>query len=196
VQSAAEQRLAARDPALRVRRHGDGAVPAHYRGTAPDSPAAGGGHVDGLHAQLLGRSGIRTHGRGGRPRCIPTQIAGRNRMWRRMIIDDIRADSRLARRRLYEQPRACAPRSSSCSPPAARPGAAAPRTQPRLGRCVHHSLARHSLRRDRRERPDVPGDASRDYDPSAALDRVTVPVLAINSADDFINPPELGLMER
>ena len=39
-------------------------------------------------------------------------------------------------------------------------------------------------------------DASRDYDPSGALGRITVPVLAINSADDFINPPELGLMER
>jgi len=35
-------------------------------------------------------------------------------------------------------------------------------------------------------------DASRDYDPSSALDRITAPVLAINSADDFINPPELG----
>jgi homoserine O-acetyltransferase len=39
-------------------------------------------------------------------------------------------------------------------------------------------------------------DASRDYDPSGALDRITAPVLAINSADDFINPPELGIMER
>ena len=39
-------------------------------------------------------------------------------------------------------------------------------------------------------------DASRDYDPSTALDRITAPVLAINSADDFINPPELGLMEQ
>src|SRR5437879_6916683 len=39
-------------------------------------------------------------------------------------------------------------------------------------------------------------DASRDYDPSTALDRITAPVLAITSADDFINPPELGLMER
>jgi homoserine O-acetyltransferase len=39
-------------------------------------------------------------------------------------------------------------------------------------------------------------EASRDYDPSKLLDRVTVPVLAINSADDFVNPPELGLMEQ
>jgi homoserine O-acetyltransferase len=39
-------------------------------------------------------------------------------------------------------------------------------------------------------------DASRDYDPSSGLDRITAPVLAINSADDVVNPPELGLMER
>ena len=39
-------------------------------------------------------------------------------------------------------------------------------------------------------------DASRDYDPSPNLEQVTAPVLAINSADDQVNPPELGLMER
>ena len=39
-------------------------------------------------------------------------------------------------------------------------------------------------------------EASRDYDPSSQLEKVTVPVLAINSADDFVNPPELGLMEK
>jgi homoserine O-acetyltransferase/O-succinyltransferase len=39
-------------------------------------------------------------------------------------------------------------------------------------------------------------DASRDYDPSAKLPLVTAPVLAINSADDLVNPPERGLMER
>jgi homoserine O-acetyltransferase len=39
-------------------------------------------------------------------------------------------------------------------------------------------------------------DASRDYDPEPMLGRITVPVLAINSADDAVNPPELGLMER
>ena len=38
-------------------------------------------------------------------------------------------------------------------------------------------------------------DASRNYDPSAHLDRITVPVLYMNSADDFINPPELGIAE-
>ena len=39
-------------------------------------------------------------------------------------------------------------------------------------------------------------DASRDYDPSPLLARIAVPVLWINSADDFINPPELGLAEQ
>jgi len=39
-------------------------------------------------------------------------------------------------------------------------------------------------------------DASRDYDPSPDLERITAPVLAINSADDEINPPELGIMQR
>jgi homoserine O-acetyltransferase len=39
-------------------------------------------------------------------------------------------------------------------------------------------------------------EASRDYDPSAALGRIRAPVLAINSADDLVNPPELGLMEQ
>jgi len=37
--------------------------------------------------------------------------------------------------------------------------------------------------------------ASRNYDPSTHLDRITAPVLYINSADDFINPPELGIAE-
>jgi homoserine O-acetyltransferase len=38
-------------------------------------------------------------------------------------------------------------------------------------------------------------NASRDYDPSPNLDKITAAVLAINSADDVVNPPELGLME-
>ena len=39
-------------------------------------------------------------------------------------------------------------------------------------------------------------DASRDYDPSARLGEVRASVLFINSADDLINPPELGIAER
>jgi homoserine O-acetyltransferase len=39
-------------------------------------------------------------------------------------------------------------------------------------------------------------NASRDYDPSPSLEKVEVPVIFINSADDFINPPELGIAQR
>jgi homoserine O-acetyltransferase len=39
-------------------------------------------------------------------------------------------------------------------------------------------------------------DASRNYDPSPQLEKITVPMMFVNSADDFINPPELGIAER
>jgi homoserine O-acetyltransferase/O-succinyltransferase len=39
-------------------------------------------------------------------------------------------------------------------------------------------------------------NASRNYDPSPGLEKITVPVMWVNSADDFINPPELGIAER
>jgi homoserine O-acetyltransferase len=38
--------------------------------------------------------------------------------------------------------------------------------------------------------------ASRNYDPSAQLEKITVPVMWVNSADDFINPAELGITQR
>ena len=39
-------------------------------------------------------------------------------------------------------------------------------------------------------------ESSRDYDPGPGLERITAPLLAINSADDLVNPPELGILER
>jgi len=39
-------------------------------------------------------------------------------------------------------------------------------------------------------------NASRNYNPAARLGKIQVPVLWINSADDFINPPELGIAEK
>jgi len=39
-------------------------------------------------------------------------------------------------------------------------------------------------------------EASHDYDPSPNLEKIRAPLLAINSADDLINPPELGILER
>jgi homoserine O-acetyltransferase len=39
-------------------------------------------------------------------------------------------------------------------------------------------------------------EASHDYDPGPNLEKIRAPLLAINSADDLINPPELGIVER
>ena len=39
-------------------------------------------------------------------------------------------------------------------------------------------------------------ESSRDYNPAPDLEKITAPLLAINSADDEVNPPELGIMER
>lgn len=39
-------------------------------------------------------------------------------------------------------------------------------------------------------------EASRDYDPGAGLEKIKAPLLAINFADDLINPPELGILEH
>jgi homoserine O-acetyltransferase len=39
-------------------------------------------------------------------------------------------------------------------------------------------------------------EASHDYDPAPNLEKIRAPLLAINSADDLINPPELGILEQ
>jgi homoserine O-acetyltransferase len=39
-------------------------------------------------------------------------------------------------------------------------------------------------------------EASRDYDPEPRLSDIRAPLVAVNSADDEVNPPELGLMEK
>ena len=37
--------------------------------------------------------------------------------------------------------------------------------------------------------------ASEDYDPGPGLEQIRAPLYAVNSADDLINPPELGILE-
>jgi homoserine O-acetyltransferase len=39
-------------------------------------------------------------------------------------------------------------------------------------------------------------EASADYDPNPGLEKIKAPLLAINTADDLINPPELAILER
>ncbi|MDB4908221.1 MAG: hypothetical protein JWO05_3005 [Gemmatimonadetes bacterium] len=130
--------------------------------------------------------------------CAPTAIVGRNRMIRKMIIDDIESDPEWKGGEYAAQPRA-----------GLRAGmgglfimTSAPLVQQRQAptrAAADSAMMAYEEQRSRAlDANDViyAFDASRNYDPSALLERVTVPVLAINSADDFVNPPELGLMEK
>lgn len=129
--------------------------------------------------------------------CAPTQIAGRNRMVRQMAVASIREDPTWQGGEYRAQPRGLraalqllfvmgsAPLVQQAQAPTrdAADSAAGAWLAARLAAAdANDFLAQF--------------EASRDYDPSRLLGRVTAPVLAINSADDFVNPPELGLMER
>lgn len=129
--------------------------------------------------------------------CLPTAIAGRNRIMRRMILDDVRSDPGYAGGDYARQPRGLAAALQvlylmGSAPLVQQRAAPTPGAADSLWeRWLAAALPRYDAN-------DVAYafDASRDYDPSAALDRVRAQVLCINSADDLINPPELGLAER
>jgi homoserine O-acetyltransferase len=129
--------------------------------------------------------------------CLPTQIAGRNRMMRKMILEDIRGDPAWRGGDYTEQPAGLGAALQLLfvltSSPAVQQRAAP--TRDSADAFITGWLA---ARRHATDASDMlyQFDASRDYDPSPDLERITAPVLAINSADDFVNPPELGIMER
>lgn len=130
--------------------------------------------------------------------CAPTQIAGRNRMIRKMIIDDIMNDPEWKNGDYTRPPL----RGMRAAMGQLFIMTSAPLVQQRQApnRLAADSAIMAYLDRQSRalDANDViyAFEASRDYDPSPKLELVTVPVLAINSADDFVNPSELGLMER
>ncbi len=128
---------------------------------------------------------------------VPTQIAGRNRMLRKMMMDDIRSDPEWRNGEYTRQPRGLAAAMQLLFVMTS-----SPLQQQKL------APTRDSAdtwitewQRSRLAMADANDflyafEASRNYDPSRQLERITAPVLAINSADDEVNPPELGLMER
>jgi homoserine O-acetyltransferase len=128
---------------------------------------------------------------------VPTQIAGRNRVVRKMIIDDIRGDPGWNNGDYTAQPRGLQAAIHilmlMTSSPIQWHRAASTRDE------ADQFLA--SQIQSRLAAADANDllyafEASREYDPSPLLGRIKAPVLAINSADDFVNPPELGLMEK
>jgi homoserine O-acetyltransferase len=129
--------------------------------------------------------------------CVPAQIAGRNRMIRTMIMDDITDSPDYNGGEYTAQPhglRAAIGQLYIMS--------SAPLVQLRQAptRDKADSVVRRYI--DNAMRTTDATDmlyyfnSSRNYDPSPHLEQVTAPVLAINSADDFVNPPELGIAEK
>jgi homoserine O-acetyltransferase len=128
---------------------------------------------------------------------VPTQIAGRNRVLRKMISDDIRNDPEWRGGNYDRQPRGLEKAVHILLLMTSSPlqwHKTAP-TRDAADRFLDDQMRTRLARADANDFLYA-FDASRDYDPSPHLERIRAPVLAINSADDFVNPPELGLMER
>ena len=130
--------------------------------------------------------------------CLPVQIAGRNRMWRKMIIDGICQDPEWKNGEYTSEPRAALQIAADFLLVA---GSAPLHMQQDLPtRDAADKYLEEAMKRTVAELDAndflYAVSASRDYDPSAKLGSIKAPVTFINSADDFINPPELGIAER
>ncbi|MBC5806501.1 MAG: hypothetical protein DLM53_11380 [Candidatus Eremiobacter antarcticus] len=128
--------------------------------------------------------------------CLPHQISGRNRMWRRMVMDAIRNDPQFHNGEYTTQPHGLVDAQYIYMMVGSSPlryQQAAPTLQ--KADAYFDTLLAAYLKGEDANDNLYQVDASRDYDPEPGLGRITAPVLAINSADDQINPPELGIAE-
>ena len=129
--------------------------------------------------------------------CLPVQIAGRNRMMRYMAIEAVKRDPAWMGGEYKTEPlqglRTAAEMLLIMGSSPLQMQKQAP-TRELAEKYVDQYLTR--IRSMDANNLIFYMNASRNYDPSPHLDRITVPVLWINSADDFINPPELGIAEK
>ena len=130
--------------------------------------------------------------------CLPVQIAGRNRMMRYMAIQAIKQDPAWMEGEYKTEPvqglRSANEMLLVMGSSPLQMQKQAP-TRELAEKYVDQYLARTVSATDANDLI-LYVNASRNYDPSPHLDRITVPVLWINSADDYINPPELGIAEK
>jgi len=126
----------------------------------------------------------------------PSAMGGRNWMMRRMVVDAIRNDPEW-RDGNYEKQPAAFRAAQAFYGIATSGGALALYTAFATGEKADKELDRRLSQTGGADANDVlyQMDGSRDYDPSRDLEKIRARVLAINSADDERNPPELGLME-
>jgi homoserine O-acetyltransferase len=128
---------------------------------------------------------------------LPIEIAGRNRMMRRMIIDAIRTSPDWNNGEYQQQPHGLNDAlgvllfmgSSPLQMQKQEP------TREKADTALEDFIAARAKNTDSNDMLYY-FDASRNYNPEPQLDKITAPLTAINSADDQINPPELGVLER
>lgn len=128
---------------------------------------------------------------------LPVEIAGRNRMTRKMAIDAIRSDPDWKGGEYKKKPMrgltgALYPFIFMVSSPLQYQKAAPTREEAEA--MLDALIKRYSASLDPND-VIYAFEASRDYNPAPHLSKITAPLLAINSADDQVNPPELGILE-
>jgi len=128
---------------------------------------------------------------------LPTQVSGRNRVWRRLVIDAIRNDPAWQGGEYRTQPPSLRTAIEMVwlvgSNPVLRQQEAPTRAQ--ADQVIDRYVNEHMKTEDANDILYAV-NASHDYDPGPALEKIEAPLLAINSADDLINPPELRILER
>lgn len=127
---------------------------------------------------------------------VPAEIAGRNRVWRKMVIDLIRGDPAWNGGDYSAQPPALVPALEILMIATSSPlqwQKSGP-TRDDADRWLAEQLTTRLAATDANDLLYAL-EASRDYDPSARLGEIRAQLLAINSADDFVNPPELHILE-
>ena len=130
--------------------------------------------------------------------CLPVQIAGRNRVWRDLLMDAIRTDPEWLQGEYKSEPvtglRAAAGLLLIAGSAPIQMQLALP-TRDAADQFVKKYMERQLEDLDANDLLYQVG-ASRDYDPSPGLGNIKVPLWQVNSGDDFINPPELAIAER
>jgi homoserine O-acetyltransferase len=128
---------------------------------------------------------------------LPTQVAGRNRAWRRLVIDAIRNDPDWQGGDYKTEPPSLKTAAAMLwlvsSNPVVRQHEAP--TLAESDKVVDAYIA-NFMKADDANDIMYALDASHDYDPGPGLEKIRAPLLAINSADDLFNPPELGILEH
>jgi homoserine O-acetyltransferase/O-succinyltransferase len=129
--------------------------------------------------------------------CLPVQIAGRNRMMRYMAVEAIKLDPAWKNGEYKAEPVQGVHNANELILVMGSSSLQMQKQAP-TRELAEQYVDRYLARTASVDANDMIFylNASRNYDPSAHLDRITAPVLWINSADDFINPPELGIAEK